>query len=96
MTEAEAMFTVRAQAAIAEERMGDAILRAIGRDPNDTSTWPCDDFTFDDHDMSCEMKQTKPAFSPTLDHRAAIWALGFQKMYVCYTDGRELVYYAPR
>lgn len=51
------------------------------------------DFTFDDYDGSVEFKQASPGFLLTPENLLTLWASGFSRTWVCYTDGSERYYY---
>lgn len=51
------------------------------------------EFTFDPYDGSVEFKDAGAGFLLTPDHLKSLWDSGFQRTWVCYTDGSERHYY---
>lgn len=70
----------------------DAVMVALGLDPEDVDSWHHDDFTHDYYDGSYELKDADPAWTPTPDQIRATFALGFACCWICYRDGSEAHY----
>lgn len=86
---ADEFFAIRRAYIVAENEMNDAILVAIGVDPEDPDAWPCKDFTFDEYDGSFELLDCTPGWAPTPAQLEACWWLGFERCWFCYTDETE-------
>lgn len=84
-------FSARGKFAMIEEKMFCEVVIALGADPGDPTTWPCDDIEFDDTDMSVEIKNVRPGFQPTLAQLHAIVSLGFKSLWTRYTNGQLTV-----
>lgn len=78
-----------------EAELDDALLSAMGIDPNEPTEWPCGNLVYDYYDMSFELRGTRPDWTPTPEQLAATWALGFVHGWVVYTDSTER-YYSPK
>ena len=50
------------------------------------------EYRFDDYDQSFELKGTPPGLQFTPDQCEKLAALGFQRCWICYTDGTEKYY----
>jgi hypothetical protein len=92
---AESFFEAIQLASSAEDQMDDALLSAFGAEPYEVKTWPCGDLVYDDYDASFELRGTRDDFEPTADQLTAVWALGFDRGWICYKDGTER-YVSPK
>lgn len=94
-TVAGRVFDAQIEWGLAEEAAGDAILAAMGCDPQDTKTWPeYHDFGFDYYDGSFEMygiADTTLVLTP--EQQRAIAALGFSHGWFNYVDGTARHFY---
>jgi hypothetical protein len=84
-------FAAQIEWGLARELAGDAILDALGFDPHAPDTWPkFDDFTFDHYDESFEIRGVvDAAFTISPESWTKCRALGFDRAWLCYTDGSE-------
>lgn len=73
-----------------ECELDNALLRALGADPEAPGNWPCGDIGYDSYDGSFELWGTRDEFMPTDAQLDAIWALGFARGWICYRDGTEI------
>jgi hypothetical protein len=67
----------------AESDAEDAIMDAYEGDCG------CTRIAFDDYDGSFELKGVTPGWTPTPETLAAWWAAGFDRCWICYSDGTE-------
>ena len=95
-TLADRLFDAQVKYMSLEGEVQDAIMAAFGIDPDDTDSWPHQDFTYDYYDSSWEFKGVKPGWNPTEEQVQATFALGFHRCWICYADGTEAAYCAPR
>ena len=95
-TLADTMFAAYFKYGNLLEQMEDLLLVSINVDPNDPTTWPLDDFVFDWHDKSFEFKNVKNDWQPDEHMVLRWWTYGFYKAYICYENGTERIYHAPK
>lgn len=89
-TVAERLFSAMMAHSVAEQEAVDALLSAVGVDPEDPNNWPLSDITFDDYDGSFEFKGIRGDWVPTVEQLAACFALGFSRCWLCYADDTEV------
>ncbi len=87
MTKADEMFDAMSTFERMKSDMDDALMSAAGIDPSDYEHWPLSHITYDDYDNSFEFKGIKGEWTPTEEHLAACWALGFSRAWFCYAEG---------
>ena len=75
-----------------EDAINDAILRALGTDPEAVNAWPYDDYGFDWYDSSVELYEFTAGRRLTPEEVAAICATGVDLIFVNYAGGGERAY----
>ena len=88
---AAAIFGADSQQERVEWALHDRVYAVFGlRHPEDDPPWS--HLTWDYYDTSLEIKRAHADFAPTAEQWAAIRALGFSRMWVCYSaeDGEEI------
>lgn len=93
---ADRLFSATIAQMSLEDEAHEAVMRAVGVDPDDVDSWPHEDFTHDYYDTSWEFKGVRPGWVPTAEQVAATFALGFSRCWICYTDGTEKHFVSPR
>ena len=90
-TAADELFAAIGAAGVIEERVSNEVARILefdwGQDP------PCDDITFDPYDASFELKGCRNDLLVMKDQCEQLWALGFDRFWLCHLDGAETYYW---
>ena len=80
---ADQFFAAYRQSKVLEGELERAILKVIGKDPEDPDDWGFDDFLFDDYDASFELRRCTESFVLTEDQKSALRAMGFTQCWFC-------------
>jgi hypothetical protein len=92
---AEKLFEAHHALAGAEEDLCDILVEQIFKWA-DTEDWQFQDFHFDYYDESLELDKCNPDFRVTGEQAQAIYALGFKRFWVNYTNQTEASHFPGR
>ena len=84
MTElAQIVFTKYREYMLSVDDLEKEIIRILGKDPEDETTWGFDDITLDDYDSSFELKSCTETFALSEEQKNQFAELGFQQCWFC-------------